>query len=171
MITICPGALNSVIYNSEDHLIIHQCISNTSSPSPLLVMVSSTPSDAKALSKGSIVVADANLSSNFILLPSNLKVGPIGGVTTSADLVCEEDSRATFTNLFFRRFYKPIDLDAIATRRSVYDDPDLASHYWPKKEYENLHRFDPNARWTYREEQVIFHPLSYSQTVHSIFIF
>jgi hypothetical protein len=36
----------------------------------------------------------------------------------------------------------------------VYDEPDLAAHYWPKKEYENLHRFDPKARWTYREEQV-----------------
>ncbi|KAJ7830072.1 hypothetical protein B0H14DRAFT_2322709, partial [Mycena olivaceomarginata] len=34
-------------------------------------------------------------------------------------------------------------------------DPDLAAHYWPKKEYENLHRFDPKARWTYREEQAL----------------
>ena len=48
----------------------------------------------------------------------------------------------------------PIDLDAIATTRSVFDDPKLESHYWPKPEYENLHRFDPKARWTHREEQV-----------------
>ncbi|KAJ7885110.1 allantoate permease [Mycena olivaceomarginata] len=47
------------------------------------------------------------------------------------------------------------DPDAISTRRSVYDDPDLAAHYWPKKDYENLHRFDPKARWTYREEQAL----------------
>lgn len=54
--------------------------------------------------------------------------------------------------IFRRRVLKNRDLDAIATKRSVYDDADLATHYYPKKEYENLHRFDPNARWTYREE-------------------
>ncbi|THU80658.1 allantoate permease [Dendrothele bispora CBS 962.96] len=50
---------------------------------------------------------------------------------------------------------KVFDLDSTATRRSVYDDPHLAEFYWPKKEYENLHRFDPNARWTFREENAI----------------
>ncbi|KII91276.1 hypothetical protein PLICRDRAFT_89604 [Plicaturopsis crispa FD-325 SS-3] len=50
---------------------------------------------------------------------------------------------------------KAVDLDATATKRSVYDDPALAPHYWPKKEYENLHRFDPDARWTYREEKAL----------------
>ena len=56
--------------------------------------------------------------------------------------------------LFRRHLYKPPALDSIATRRSVYDDPDLAPHYWPKQEYENIHRFDPKTRWTVREERV-----------------
>ncbi len=56
--------------------------------------------------------------------------------------------------LFRRHLYKPPALDSIATRRSVYDDPDLAPHYWPKPEYENIHRFDPKTRWTVREERV-----------------
>lgn len=59
-----------------------------------------------------------------------------------------------FTYIFRRHLYKPRDLDAIATRRSVYDDPHLSPHYWPTAEYENIHRFDPKVRWTVREERV-----------------
>lgn len=44
------------------------------------------------------------------------------------------------------------DPDAIATRRSVFDDQELAEYYQPRADYENLHAFDVNARWTYREE-------------------
>ena len=71
------------------------------------------------------------------------------------DLVDAEPEPFKLYNLLFRRhLYKPEDLDTIATRKSVYDDPELASHYWPKPDYENIHRFDVKARWTAREEQV-----------------
>lgn len=75
--------------------------------------------------------------------------------TDSDDLVdAEPKPFQLFDYLFRRRLYKPQDLDAISTRRSVYDDPQLAPHYWPKANYENIHRFDIKARWTFGEEKV-----------------
>lgn len=50
---------------------------------------------------------------------------------------------------------RAVDLDAVATQRSVFDDPDLAPYYQPQPDYENLHRFDPGERWTHREEKAV----------------
>ena len=48
------------------------------------------------------------------------------------------------------------DLDAIATQPSVFDNPVTLELYRPPQSHENAHRFDPNARWTFREESVGF---------------
>ncbi|KAJ3859700.1 allantoate permease [Lentinula novae-zelandiae] len=69
--------------------------------------------------------------------------------------LAEEDAPFKLSSWLFSRWSsKPqLNEDDIATRRSVYDNPEMAQLYWPKQEYENLHRFDPTARWTYREER------------------
>ncbi|KAG1795331.1 allantoate permease [Suillus plorans] len=78
------------------------------------------------------------------------------------NLVDEAEEQFSWTTAIFRRkrIVHP-DPGATATKRSVFDDPDLAPHYWPKKDYENLHRFDPTARWTYREEKALVRKLDW----------
>jgi hypothetical protein len=80
-------------------------------------------------------------------------VQEISEVDNLVDPDDEADKKATWSwNSLMR---KPSDLDAIATKRSVFDDPDLARYYEPGPDWENVHRYDPAERWTYREERTL----------------
>ena len=77
-----------------------------------------------------------------------------GEVSKDTFLVSQLHNDGRWTS-FWRRMAKH-DLDAIATQPSVFDDPVTLELYRPPQSYENAHRFDPNARWTFREERVGF---------------
>ncbi|KAF8551765.1 allantoate permease [Imleria badia] len=89
---------------------------------------------------------------------------PPSSPTVDLDLVDEEEEQPTSNwakALLGKRTKLHHDPDAIATRRSVFDDLHLAPFYWPKKDYENIHRFDPSARWTYREQKALLRKIDW----------
>jgi len=43
--------------------------------------------------------------------------------------------------------------NAFANEPSPFDDPEFRKHYWPRSNYEGLHRFFPDFKWTVGEEK------------------
>ncbi|CAH0053637.1 unnamed protein product [Clonostachys solani] len=73
------------------------------------------------------------------------------------------------TALFRRR--KDYDENAIATQPSVYDNPALARYFQPSPKYENRHRFDPDFRWTWKEELPLINKMDWKITLWACIAF
>jgi hypothetical protein len=72
---------------------------------------------------------------------------------------------------FFQRTTRKYDPDAIATQPSVFDDPKTLEEYRPPDEWENAHRFDPSARWTWREEHQLIRKIDWRVMAFAAFMF
>lgn len=72
---------------------------------------------------------------------------------------------------FFWQRSKAYDQNAIATLPSVFDDPETAEKYHPRTDWENYHRFDPSARWTWGEEQKLVRKIDFRIMLFAIIMF
>lgn len=72
---------------------------------------------------------------------------------------------------FFWQRSKAYDPDATATLPSVFDDPDTADKYHPRPDWENYHRFDPSARWTWGEERKLVRKIDIRIMIFAIVMF
>lgn len=71
------------------------------------------------------------------------------------DDLAESDEELKSPWPWARSSRKPLDLNAIATQRSVFDDPAIAHFYVPRPDHENYSRFDIADRWTHQEERTV----------------
>ncbi|TDZ17516.1 putative transporter [Colletotrichum orbiculare MAFF 240422] len=121
--------------------------------------------NSAGLSRGSGFFFSLNLGIMDAIVPAKTA---IDSASASSESVNKSVPRATTTAVGNEPLGKPrperrfwfqkrqnYDPQAVGTQPSVYDDPALAPQYQPRQDWENLHRFNPSARWTWEEEDAV----------------
>ncbi|KAI1495718.1 phthalate transporter [Biscogniauxia marginata] len=90
--------------------------------------------------------------------------------TSSLDIIPQLGAPKEEKRFFFQRT-KDYNRDAIATQPSVFDDPETAEKYQPRSDWENLHRFDPKARWTWAEEYGVVRKIDFRIMIWACIMF
>lgn len=91
-----------------------------------------------------------------------------------AEPIVFKDSLFSFQNIkdIFKK-KQPDYYDRIATRRSVFEDPDpeIRRKYFPTSKWENFASFDPYFRWTNREDRKITRKMDFKILTIVCFLF
>ncbi|KAF4612208.1 hypothetical protein D9613_004092 [Agrocybe pediades] len=119
-------------------------------------MATTDSSDKKASS------TDLTLEDEKLSAPANENVTPELGIPVQGA------GLGGLTSLWKR---SKVDPDAIATQPSVFDDPISLKVYRPPPQFENAHRFDPNARWTWREEKSLVRKVDFRIMIWAFIMF
>ena len=77
----------------------------------------------------------------------------------------------TERRFFFQRSKTVYNPDVVATQPSVFDDPDTLEEYRPSDEWENIHRFDPEERWSWGEEHAVIRKIDLKIMVFAAVMF
>lgn len=123
-----------------------------------------------------VIARPLQLQKNELIVQSD---GLVRSPADSKDEVLLTNSTVEELNLgiptkekkFWWQRRKNFDPDAIATLPSVFDDPETAKHYQPRSDWENLHRFDVSARWTWREEYAIIRKIDWRIMIFACIMF
>lgn len=91
--------------------------------------------------------------------------------TTVYEVAAPLGAPAEEKRFWFQRSKKIYDPNAIATQPSVFDDPETAKQYQPPATWENIHRFDPSARWTWGEEHKLIRKIDYKIMIWACIMF